>query len=282
MSGADRTRRPVVVGVDASESARHAVEWAADVAAARGAPLHLVHVAPSHVGEGAVEDTSDPPWLRELRDAAERTGVDPVDARILPGSAADVLAGRSGDAGLVVVGSYGEGSRSGMLAGSVALTLVEASQCPVAVVRGSAPGLAPPRSGPVVVGTDAASADDEALQVGAALADALGCRLSVLHAWSDVTQDSHGLHRSTASGTELAADAEERLKECLQPVREAYPTLPVERHVVDDTALRALLQLAPGARTVVVGHRRGPQVERRLGSTSRGLVAFAPCPVVVT
>ena len=36
--------RPVVVGVDASASARDAAEWAADLAAAWDAPLHLVHV----------------------------------------------------------------------------------------------------------------------------------------------------------------------------------------------------------------------------------------------
>jgi nucleotide-binding universal stress UspA family protein len=65
-------------------------------------------------------------------------------------------------------------------------------------------------------------------------------------------------------------------------VQEANPGLAIERHIVDDTALRALLEQAAEARAVVVGHRRGPGDGRRLGSTSRSLVAFAPCPVVVT
>ena len=59
---------------------------------------------------------------------------------VVPGPPADELIARSRGAGLVVVGSYGEGSRSGMLAGSTALVLVEAAECPVAVVRGVAPG----------------------------------------------------------------------------------------------------------------------------------------------
>jgi nucleotide-binding universal stress UspA family protein len=266
----------VVVGLDESDSSRHAAEWAAEVASAWPAPLHLVHAA-----SGAIGDALEPGWLRELHDVAERTGVEHVESRVVPGPAADELVARSGSAAMVVVGSYGEGSRSGMLAGSVALALVESAECPIAVIRGAAPGLAPPRRGPVLVGTAAASADDGALGLGSSLADALGCRLSALHAWSDVTEDATGLHRTEASGTELAAAAVTRLEGCLEPVRKAYPALPVERHVVDDTALRALLNAAAGARMVVVGHRRGPHAGRHLGSTSRGLVGFAPCPVLV-
>jgi nucleotide-binding universal stress UspA family protein len=272
----DGPRPPVVAGVDESDSSRHAAEWAMEVASAWLAPLHLVHAA-----SGATGDALEPGWLRELHDAAERTGVGQVESRVVPGPAAAELVARSGGAGMVVVGSYGEGSRSGMLAGSVALALVESAACPVAVIRGSAPGLPPPRRGPVLVGTDAASADDGALSLGSSLADALGCRLSALHAWSDVTEDAEGLHRITASGTDLAVAAVTRLDRCLEPVRKAYPALPVERHVVDDTALRALLEQAAGARVVVVGHRRDPHPSGRLGSTSRGLVAFALSPVVV-
>lgn len=271
-----RSESLIVVGVDGSDSARHAAEWAAELASAWGAPLHLVHA----VG-GTGEPTSGPAWLRELHDAVERAGVGKVESCVVPASVVDELIARCRGAGLLVLGSYGEGTLSGMLAGSAALALIETADCPVAVVRGSAPRLAPPRRGPVVVGTDALT-DDGALYLGAALAVGFGARLSVLHAWSDVVEDAHGVHRMTTSGTDLAAAAVARLNRCLQPLREAHPNLAVERHVVDDTALRALLEHAAGARAVVVGHRRGPGPGRYLGSTSRGLVAFAPCPVVVT
>lgn len=271
---ADVPPPPVVVGVDGSDSARHAAEWAAEVASARRAPLQLVHA----VAGGTQEP---PPWLRELQDAVERVGVDEVGRHLVPGPAVDELLVRSRGAGLLVVGSYGEGARSGMLAGSAALALVEGADCPVAVVRGAAPGLAPPRQGPVVVGTDALT-DDDALHLGASLAAALGARLSVLHACSDVTEDAEGLHRATSAGTELAGLAAHRLDTCLQPLRAAHPELSIERHVVADTAVRALLEQAAGARMVVVGHRRDAGRGRHLGSTSRSLVAFAPLPVVVT
>jgi nucleotide-binding universal stress UspA family protein len=223
-----------------------------------------------------------PPWLRKLVDAAERLGAEPVGAEVVAGGVADVLLDRSTGAGLVVVGSYGEGAHGGMLAGSTALALVGRAGCPVAVVRGSAPQLPPPRRGAVVVGVDGSPAAVTALDLAAELAAACGARLVAVHAWTDVMGDaSGGLHRSAASSTELATRAVELLDTRLAPVQDRHPEVVVERHVVNDTALNALLDQAREARTVVVGHRSAAAATSRLGSTSRGLVEFAPCPVVV-
>jgi nucleotide-binding universal stress UspA family protein len=273
-------RSPLVVGVDSSDFARHACEWAADLASVWRVPLQLVNAAAAGSGEPATAAT--PPWLRELVDAADRLGVERAGAEVVVGGAAEVLLDRSTDAGLVVVGSYGEGAHGGMLAGSIALALVGRAGCPVAVVRGAAPQLPPPRRGPVVVGVDRSPAGAAALDLAAELAAAFGARLVAVHTWTDVVADtSGGLHRSAAGGTELAARAAELLDTQLTPVRDRHPGVAVERHVVNDTALSALLDRAREARTVVVGHRSAAAATSRLGSTSRGLVEFAPCPVVV-
>src|SRR5690349_21518662 len=147
MIGVDTAQTTVVVGVDGSDSARHAAQWAAELASAWRAPLHLVHTVPS----GVAAQAGDLPWLRELCDAAERVGVESVDGRVVVGSPPEQLVACSRDAGVAVVGSYGEGGSSGMLVGSVAGALVENAECPVAIVRGAAPGLPPPRRGPVLV-----------------------------------------------------------------------------------------------------------------------------------
>ena len=278
MAADDHERRTVVVGVDSSDSARYASEWAADIAAAWDVPLQLVH---------AVRDGSDtdevPSWLRELLDAAERVGAEPASAEVLAGSVDDLLLDRSAAAGLLVVGSYGEGARAGMLAGSTALALLDGSRCPVAVIRGSAPQLPPPRQGPVVVGVDASATGESALELGADLAAASGARMIAVHAWTDVVADaSGGLHRATADGPELAGRAAELLGVLVERLRDRHTDLDVQRRVVNDTALRALLEQARDARMIVVGHRNRTSVVGRLGSTSRGLVEFAPCPVVVT
>jgi nucleotide-binding universal stress UspA family protein len=57
--------QPVVVGVDASGSARHAALWAAALAANEGRPLRAVHAEPESALGGP-----EPAWLRELLEAA--------------------------------------------------------------------------------------------------------------------------------------------------------------------------------------------------------------------
>jgi nucleotide-binding universal stress UspA family protein len=191
----------------------------------------------------------------------------------------------SADAHLLVVGSYGTGAQAGMLAGNVALALVDRARCAAAVVRGAEPGLAPRRDGPVVVGVDGSPAGDAALELAAELAEAAGARLLAVHAWSDVEADSAGAaHRAEADWDVLADRATQLLDARVGPVRQHHPDLLIEQESVADTALGALLARADVARAVVVAHRASPPPQDSvlvLGSTSRGLVEFAPCPVVV-
>jgi nucleotide-binding universal stress UspA family protein len=273
---AGTSKGPVVVGVDPSPSARDAASWAADLAAARGCGVELVHVASTRPG-------ALPGWLRELVDATERVGVEQVTAEVVRGSAFDVLLSRSHHAGMVVVGSYGRDTPAGLLVGSTALTLVARAGCPVAVVRGSTEGLAPPRGGPVLVGVDGTPASDVALDLAAELGASLGAGLLAVHTWTDVEADAvSGVHRASATWSELSDRAESSLDEQLARTAAHRGTVPVERRLVAGTPLRALLDLAGAARVVVVAQRgHNPPVGVHLGSTSRGLVEFAPCPVVV-
>ena len=271
-SGSSVDNRPIVVGVDGSDSARDAAAWAADLAAVWGAPLHLLTVGPA------------PARLAELRDAAVRAGAHPVVAETATGEVVDVVADRSRGARMLVLGSYGEGAWSGMLAGAVALAVVSRVECPIAVVRGTAPEIPPPRGGPVVVGVDGSPAGRAAVTCAADLAASLGSRLVAVHAWTDIVFDGDGAPRRSAEAEPvLAARAAALLDTELAEVARTHPDLPVARSVVADTPLRALLAAAAGARLLVVGHRgvvTGPG--HRLGSTSLALVEFVPCPVVVT
>jgi nucleotide-binding universal stress UspA family protein len=103
-----------------------------------------------------------------------RAGVRTVVAETVQGEIVGVIAERARDARMLVVGSYGEGAWSGMLAGAVATTLLNRTACPIAVVRGTAPQVPPPRGGPVVVGVDGSSAGAAALALAADLAAGLG------------------------------------------------------------------------------------------------------------
>lgn len=258
----------VVVGVDGSDSARMAADWAAGLASAWNTPLRLIHV----VGESA--ELARPAWLSELVIAVERAGaVDPA-VEVVSGQVGPVLVDVARTARLVVLGSYGSGADGGLLTGTLGLTLLEWATCPVAVVRGAEPGVPPPRSGPVVVGVDGTAAGRAAAGFAAAVAAAIGARLDAVHAWTEPVVSAAG------AGTQDEATA--MLDAELGRIGELHPSLAVSGELADETAMQALTGRAAEARAVVVGHRRGaPHSELQPGSTARALVAFAPCPVVV-
>ncbi|MHA6794229.1 universal stress protein [Pseudonocardia bannensis] len=279
-----RTTEPrrIVVGVDQSDSARHALAWAADIAAAWHAPLCLVHTVLGERDDAPIATV--PTWLRELLDAADRAGAGSLDIEIVPGGAVDLLVERSAGARLLVLGSYGDGAWSGMLAGSTAFALIGRAACPVAVVRGSAPQIPPPRGGPIVVGVDDSAAGAAALEFAAELAESIGAPLVAVHTWSEVVADGPGrVGRLPEDGDVLAARGAALLDARLAPVLARHPGLRVERQTVENDPLRELLDRAGTARLLVVGHRGStPSHRMLLGSTSHALVEFAPCPVVVT
>ncbi|WP_433284152.1 universal stress protein [Pseudonocardia sp. CA-142604] len=276
-----RDTRPVVVGVDRSDSARDATEWAADLAAVWGVPLRLVHVVPGTPDDGPTPPT--PPWLAELARCAERVGADVGLAGVVSGATVQMVADEASRARLLVLGSYGEGAWTGMLAGSVAHGLIGGVPCPVVVVRGPAPQVPPPRSGPVVAGVDGSAAGHAALMLGADLAESLGARLVAVHTWADIVPGPHeGAPQSREDKSVLAEEGAHLLDTELDIVAAAHPALPVERILAEDTALRALMHHASSARMLAVGYRGRHEVsEMTPGSTSGGLVEFAPCPVVV-
>lgn len=278
----ERTGRRVVVGVDRSASARDAVEWAADLARARHAALHLVHVVPGGVTDAPIRPVPD--WLAALDVVVWRDGVDEFTDEVRPGTPVEVLADRTRGAEMLVLGSYGDGAWWGMPAGSVALDLIGRARCPVAIVRGSNPGQSPPLRGPVVVGADDSPGGRAAVEMGAELAEALGAPLILTRTWTDVVDSGHGPRPlpqdSTATGVFAAAGLDDRIAHLAR----SHPGVVVHPNLQQGTPVRVLLEQARTARMVVVGHRTQLPVGpggMLLGSTSRALVEFAACTVVV-
>jgi nucleotide-binding universal stress UspA family protein len=149
--------------------------------------------------------------------------------------------------------------------------------------RAPPPLIPPPRQGPVVVGVDGSTASVRALLVGADLAAATGAELLAVHAFTDVTGSGAGPHRRHEDWARLVAEAEAELDETLVAALPDCPEVRFGRRAVAGTTLRVMMDFAGSARMIVVGQRdeRAPAGEMVLGSTSRGLVEFAPCPVVV-
>lgn len=134
----------IVVGIDSSEGARRALEWALEEAALREAEVELVHAFPTPE-IAALPTVMTFPSNDELHAYAEQvveealeavggSGEVPVITTVRSGGAANILCEAAADADLLVVGARGLGGFRGLLLGSVTHQVVTHSPCPVVVV----------------------------------------------------------------------------------------------------------------------------------------------------
>jgi nucleotide-binding universal stress UspA family protein len=284
------TPAPIVVGVDGSSSALEAVEWAARECARHRVPLRLVHalLVPVRgypellVTEYEVRRTVEgqaKTWLTAAEAAARAAepGID-VRAVTVSGAVVPVLVEESRGARMIVLGSQGLGGFTGLLVGSTAVGLSAHGRCPVVVVRG-----APADDAPVVVGVDGSPASEAAIEFAFAAASTRGVPLKAVMTWTDFLVDSPYDEARLAIDWQQVEEAEHRLlAERMAGWQEKYPDVHVDRVVLRDRPVRALLKLAEDAQLLVVGSRgHGGFTGMLLGSTSQALVYHAPCPLAV-
>lgn len=278
------TRRPVLVGIDGSDSALLAVSWGTAEAVRRHVGLRLV-VAFEQTRGGAhgVGDVLLDRARRQLAEAVEvavreAPGVE-VEPELVVGHPISVLVTEACRAGLVVVGDRGAGPVGGLPAGSVAVGLTVQAPGPVVIVRGT--GITPGQAAslPVLVGVDG-SADDGASAIAFAFAAAAARHVSVVtvHTWSDMAIEPEIVQH--LDWVTIEADARRLLADRLEPWTRRYPDIGVERVFTRDHPARALLGQAVRAQLLVVGPG-GRGAGPLLGSVCHALVHRSPCPVAV-
>jgi nucleotide-binding universal stress UspA family protein len=283
-----RTERPVVAGVDGSDSALQAVRWAAREAERRRAPLRLAvavgwAAVPHQFGDFGSGPDPREALLRQARAKLDRAVAAAAEvapditpeAEVLDGFPVPRLVDESRSASVLVVGSRGLGGVAGLLLGSVAFGLGAQAVCPVVVVRGRTGA----DEGPVVVGVDGSSVSEAAVAFAFETAARRKAPLVAVHVWLDPLLDPVALPLNWD-----VADQEERarLSERLAGWGEKYPDVEVERLVVRDLPGRALVEQSARAQLVVVGsHGRGGAAGLVLGSVGHALVHRADCPVAI-
>jgi nucleotide-binding universal stress UspA family protein len=139
----------ITVGIDGSDHSVRALEWAANEAAARHAPLTVltVHLVPQSGWTGnPIILPQDVEEVEKERQAAEEMTLKvtsqlgeaqpaSVTVRAVNGFPAQMLIEASREADLMVVGSRGAGGFAKLMAGSVSSQVVHHAHCPVVVVR---------------------------------------------------------------------------------------------------------------------------------------------------
>lgn len=286
-------RRPVVVGVDGSESAERAVTWAATYAVAEHAPLQLLHacaVVPVYSPVALPQSFHDA-LAQQGREALTRAaelarqavpGVD-VSTQLMSGFAVETLLKASRNARSVVLGSRGLGGFTGLLVGSVAVALAAHGHCPLVVVRGERAEMEPRDQGPVVLGVDGSPAGEGAIRFAFDTASRWGVPLIALHTWSDLTVDDlFTVAQPQLDWNVLEAEEHKLLAQRLAGWQDKYPDVEVRRMVTMSRPAHSLVQQGRQARLIVVGSRgRGGLRGMLLGSTSQALLHHSPCPVAV-
>lgn len=132
--GLDAERRGVVVGADGSPDSRATVELAYRHASLRGLPLTILHSAADAWPPDATEDDLLWPLTEPLTGLAEKFPDVAARVEIVHTHAGAALVDASRHMDLVVLGAHHGGRLSEFLNGSVALSVVEHAECPVAVV----------------------------------------------------------------------------------------------------------------------------------------------------
>jgi nucleotide-binding universal stress UspA family protein len=145
-------QRPVVVGIDGSDSSIDALRTAQRLAVALGAPLRVVAAWRYRAAGfglpplGLVPVMLDPSPKDEAKAVMSRSlkavfgdeAPAGVQTAIIEGAAAETLIGESRNAELLVVGSRGRGGFAGLLLGSVSAACAEHAHSSVLIVHDSA------------------------------------------------------------------------------------------------------------------------------------------------
>lgn len=280
----------VVVGFDGSDRARCAVRWAADEAAARGCPLHVVrvvvHSTPT-VAAGWVPMLAGPDECE--RDLIEDQLVAEADVcrAAHPGLEIHIamhdgapyarLADHADQVGadVLAVGSSDLSAVSRLVFGSTGAELVRTTRRLVVVVRDLTPvQQAAMATGyaPVVALLDDRETSPRVLAFAFETASRWGASVMVVHA-DPSAGGFAGVDRYVPAAV---------LRGQLDVVRGYYPSVAVRVETVMADLCDAVLDHSTDARLVVVGDRRSGVVHRLLsGSVSHRVLHHAQCSVAV-
>ncbi len=275
----------LLVGVDSSENAQHALTWTAALAARVGSKVTLVHASSPWAGldiailpfdyekyQTDVERAVDE-WADTLRPVEYET-------RILEDGAAEAILTIADETSpsLIVVGAHARGRWMPHLLGSVTGKVLHATVHPTAVIPRSAPADAAASS--LLVGVDGSAPSLRALRWASQSAVALGASV---YAVCVVSLDGFAERPRLAE-----LDSGDPVGDTLEALRSLSTQVAAETGagVTSDVLVghpaECLVAAAEERLALVVGKTgHSPFTEVAFGSTSRACTTHSPVPVIV-
>ncbi|MEU8239006.1 universal stress protein [Actinoplanes missouriensis] len=262
------TRGTVLVGTDGSLAAQEAVLWAAVEAQRREVTLAIV-TAYAEPGPGTpgtlARDHAQAVVAAAGNTARQVAPATTVHTEIVAGDPAAVLVRASTPDGLVVVGPRGSGGFTGLMVGSVSLSVAAHAPGPVAVVRGRSTAW----SGPVAVSADDAPGSDPAIDTAFAEANARNTAVLAVGGHPEPLSPLRPEPEHDEAREKALAD---RLETRLAPWRREFPAVPVRSIISAGSPARLLVGASHQAQLVVVGNR---------GPVWSQVLHHADCPVLI-
>lgn len=266
----------IVVGIDTTETARHALAWAVDEATRQGRPLTLVHGVGNAVASCLGEERRDVEEVIGLLLGEGRATLDAAAAQaratspdlqirtvlrlVTPQAALMALAD---EAALLVVGPHTHGPRTGEALSSASELTVAAdgqvSSTPVAV-----PGIGDAPGGGILVVVDGHTTSWSTLKLAFRHADRWDLPLTVVHCLADPahggTREDLWLVDRTArleayKGSSMLGFQRSVLALVVQELRAAHPHVAVELVLADEAVDQVLATAAATMDAVIISTR---------------------------
>ncbi|MGP4056062.1 universal stress protein [Mycobacterium sp. 4D054] len=249
----------VLVGIDGSRTGTAAAVWAIDEATSRDLPLRLVHAVTTTAGGqvGADDLARAGHIVHSALAAVEAVGTPVrVEAQIVCGATAPILAAASRDAALLCLG-FTDPSHGNRQVRSTVAEVASSARCPVAIIH-STDHL---RSARWVVAEIGESPPDDAT-LSRAVDESLlrDAPLRVVAAWPSRYPDIYDDHAVARKNRLVRARWERRLA----PWRRQHPKLDVHVTAIPGSILNYLARHRKSIRLAVLPHERAADVAELL------------------
>lgn len=258
----------IVVGIDGSDAAIRAAEWAVAEAVSRNVPLRLVQAVPERAtdeGPGGVglEREYAETTLRAADAAVQALG-EPVkvECGMVPGTPEGALIAESAGAAMVCIGSVGIGRVARKVLGSTADAVARGAHCPVAILRTDGEAAEP---GWVAVVVARSSSNDAVLEHGFREAALRAAPILAMGVWR----------------WGLGEIPYRQLEDRLGPWVARYPDIHVMPAAARRGAAEFLAHTTEHVGLAVVGSADADKVARIVGPTAQRSSGRAGCSVLV-
>ncbi len=281
------SRHTIIVPLDGSDLAEHALSAALRVAPPMHAALLLLRVVPElppeeRVRQAASVESADA-YLAPLADRVREAGL-PVQVVTCAGNAWERIVENAitWHASLIVMGTHGRGAVDRLLHGSVADAVVRHSAIPVLLVPARAEHHATLDGDCVLVSVDGSGFAERALGVGAEIARELTAPLFILRATFWDPTPTNGLAPSMGAIDMMEQESKEYIERLVDEVRRAG--IDARGRSMFSPAARAIVEMAEEANAaliVMATHGRGGLSRLTMGSVATEVVTHARRPVLL-